>query len=147
MSQLPRDPLQPASNRQLITVGVIFTLAGSGFAVFAVWLISVAHANGRLGTLPVILLTAFIFILAVGLFDAAVGVFKQRKNHRKHLLSTPALWVIGCLLILFPFCFLVFGYVLRPELGLAPALQNAPLAAFGTAAIAIARLRGSKKSA
>ena len=146
MSQLPRDPLQPASNRQLITAGVIFTLAGSGFAAFAAWLITVAHANGRLGTLPVILLTAFIFILAISLFDAAAAVFKQRKNRRKHLLSTPALWMIGSLLIALPVCFLLFGYIVRPEMELASALRIAPLAAFGVAAIAIARHRGGKKS-
>jgi hypothetical protein len=146
MSQLPRDPLQPASNRQLIAAGFIFAFAGAGFASFAVWLLSIAHANGRLGTLPVTLLTAFMSVLAVGLFDAAVAVFKKQKNRRKHLLSTPALWVIGGLLILFPICFLVFGHIVRPELGLAPALRSAPLLAFGVAAIALARLRVGKES-
>ncbi len=146
MSQLPRDPLQPARNRQLIGVGIFFAVAGVSVTGFLAWLLSVAHALGRLGQLPVILLSAFFVILAVGCFDAAIAVLKKRERRRKHLLSTPALYVIGGLFCVFPLCFLVSGLIVQPEAGLRPALATAPFASFGVAALSLAILRGRKES-
>ena len=146
MNALPKDPLTPASKRQLLISGVASSITGIAFLVFAALTVNITHSNGRLELPSVMLLIGFMVIVGVGFLSAAFAIFRGKDKPGVSLFSIPALYFVGGVLFALPLLILALGFVMGFRVELIFIVRLLPMSGLGLLAIRLARIRSKKGS-
>jgi hypothetical protein len=146
MNRLPKDPLTPASKREIMITGVASLITGIAFLIFAALTINITHSNGRLGLPAVMLLIGFMVVVGVGFLGAASSIFRGRNKSGISLLSSPTLYFVGGVLFALPLGILALGFIMGFRADLVFVVRLLPLSGLGLLAIRLARIKSKKSS-
>lgn len=146
MFQLPRGPLQPATERQHVIAGCISGLAGVSFLAFAVWLASVAYSNGRLGQPGVMLINGIAGLIGFGCLNAAAQFLRRKEQRRSHLLGARVLYLIGTFFLVVPPIVLLAAIAKGTKMEIRHIGALVSVFGFGFLVIRLARIRGKSDS-
>jgi len=146
MNQLPKDPLTPASKREVLITGVASSITGIVFLIFAILTINITHSNGRLGLPPVMFLIGFMVIVGVGFLGAAFTIFRGKDKREVSLFSSPTLYLVGGVLFVLPLLIVALIIGMGSRVDLILVARVLPIMGLGLLAIRLARIRSKKGS-
>ena len=145
MTQLPTDPLTPASKSQTIVVGVASLITSTAFFIFAALTIQMTSASGRISLPPVIFLIALMLIIGVGFLSVAVVIFRRQEKRGPYLLGSVTLYLVGAFLFVMPIATAGAMMLTQSYQDSWLLLKVLPLSSLGLLAIRLAHIRRKKQ--